>query len=158
VRTPILSLVLFVSATTLPPPSLPGGQAPPPSATAAAENLLDRLQQAFEGLERGSSEIDIGHDLSTIANGGRDCLAGGIVSPDWHARFARLLLVVKLATITDTGKILAPIRGKEFTSFVYDITGAKYDPDGPPSEQIAQFSEAVATERTRLYVELIVKR
>jgi hypothetical protein len=156
-RTSILSLVLFVSATLSPAP-LPGGQAPPPSPTEAAENLLDRLQQAFEGLERGSSEIDIGHELSTIANHGRDCLAGGIVSPDWHARFARVLLVVKLATITDTGRILAPIRNREFASFVYDVTGAKYDPSGPPSEQIAQFSEAVATERTRLYVELIVKR
>ena len=115
-----------------------------------AGRLLDRLQETFDKIGGPTTEADLGHELSVLSNDGRDFLAGGILTPAFHARFARLLLVVRLATITDTGRVLASVTDREFASFVRDVTGKTYDPRGSVSLQIAMFSDAVATELTRL--------
>jgi hypothetical protein len=127
---------------------------PPPSASGAiAEQvalLLDGAQAVIDKMGGGAAETDLGHDLSVLANFGRDLLRDGFITPAFHTRFARVLLVLRLAVITDTGRILAPIVNREFIAFVRSVTGKTYDPDGPPSQQIALFSDAVATEVTRL--------
>jgi hypothetical protein len=139
-----------------PPPPPPAGAVQLPAVGETNKRtvveLLDRFQQMSEKLAGGANEIDLGHELSVLANDARSCLERGVLSSAFHARFARLLLVMRLATITDTGRILAPITDREFSSFVKAVTGQVYDPKGPASEQIAMFSDAVATELTRLRV------
>lgn len=139
-----------------PPPPSPPGAGPPPSVKETniriVGELLDRFEQTFEKLAGGANEIDLGHELSVLANDARSYLEGGVLTSAFHARFAQVLLVTRLATITDTGRILAPITDREFTSFVKAATGKVYDPKGPASEQIAMFSDAMATELTRLRV------
>jgi len=115
-----------------------------------AAELLGRLQTAFDSMSGGASESDLAHELSSIAGDGRSMLAAEIITPAFHQRFARVLLVVRLAIITDSGKILSPIVDREFIAFVRSVTGKTYNPDGPVTEQIGVFSDAVATELTRL--------
>ncbi len=133
-----------------PPPPPPLQDRAAPTHAQVAVELLDRLQAQFDVLGAMRDEREVGHELSMLANDARACLNDGALTPAFHSRFARLLLVVRLAIITDTGHILAPIVDREFTAFVHDVTGKVYDPNGSASEQIGVFSDAVATELTRL--------
>lgn len=122
----------------------------PPTPAERATELLDGVLQVYEKLSVPLNESDLGHQLSILAERGRACLQDGTITPAFHTRYARVLLVVRMVLITDTGKILAPIVDKELIAFVRDVTGKTYDPNGPVSQQIGDFSDAVATELTRL--------
>jgi hypothetical protein len=122
-----------------------------PSANAeAAARMLDGLQGVFDAMSGPADESDFGHRLSVIADTGRDLLNARMITPAFHARCARVVLVVRLAIITDTGQILKPIVNREFVAFVREVTGKTYNPQAPASQQIAVFSDAVATELTKL--------
>jgi len=112
--------------------------------------LLDGVQAVIDKMGGGAAETDLGHDLSVLASHSRDLLRDGFITSAFHTRFARVLLVMRLATITDTGRILTPIVNREFIGFVRSVTGKTYDPDGPVSQQIGMLSDAIATELTRL--------
>jgi len=138
----------------VPPPPSPLPQTAPSEKprihAEMATELLDRLQAVFGKLSGPADEADLGHQLSVLADTGRERLDARIITPAFHARFARVLLVVRLATITDTGQILKPIVNKEFVAFVRDVAGKTYNPRAPISDQIGMISDAVATELTRL--------
>lgn len=117
-----------------------------------ATELLDRLQAVFGKLSGPADEADLGHQLSVLADTGRECLDARSITPAFHARFARVPLVVRPAIITDTGQILKPIVNRELVAFVRDVAGKNYNPRAPISDQIEMISDAVATELTRLRV------
>lgn len=148
----LCSTALLAQVPAPPPPPPPAGllsQARPSNAQVASE-LLDRLQRVFD--QMGSvEEGELAAELSNLARDGRACLESAIFDKNFHARYARLLRVVRLVLITDTGDILADIVNRELVAFVRDVTGKAYDPSAGASEQIVMFSDAVATELTQLH-------
>jgi hypothetical protein len=140
---------------TLPPPPPP----PPPAAAAHATprpraevalELLERLQQVFDRMSV-AEERELADELSSLAHAGRACLHSDVFDREFHARYARLLRVLRLVLITDTGDILADIVNRELIAFVKDVTGRTYDPAAGASEQIVLFSDAVASELAALH-------
>jgi hypothetical protein len=143
---------------TLPPPPPP----PPPPAVAARATprshsevtleLLERLQQVFDRMSV-AEERELADELSSLAHAGRACLQEGVFDREFHARYARLLRVLRLVLITDTGDILTDIVDREIGAFVKDVTGKTYAPEAGASGQILLFSDAVATEFTTLHAQ-----
>lgn len=132
----------------LPPPA--SSPAATPSHTQVASELLDRLQRVFDRMG-SEAEAELAAELSNLAHDGRAGLAHGVFDKNFHARYARLLRVVRLVLITDTGDILADIVNRELVAFVRDVSGKVYDPSAGGSEQIVMFSDAVAAELTQLH-------
>jgi hypothetical protein len=152
----LLAAVPAFSQTVPPPPPPP----PPPAGLSStprphsevAVELLDRMQGVFDRMS-SAGERELADELSSLALDGRACLQQGVFDREFHARYARLLRVLRLALITDTGDILADIVNRELVAFVKDVTGRTYDPAAGASEQIVLFSDAVAAEFTALHAQ-----
>jgi hypothetical protein len=66
-------------------------------------------------------------------------------------RFQRVLLVIRLSFITDRSGILRSLVFREMAGFVKEVTGEKFDPEGPATAPIVMFSKAVDAELLNLY-------
>ncbi|MCX6550578.1 MAG: hypothetical protein NTY02_06175 [Acidobacteria bacterium] len=119
-----------------------------------ATELVTRLQQTFEKLGSGDSACAASEELGDLTRDAEGALNTGQLTPAFHARLKRLLLIVRLSTYSDPGGLLAPallpFANKELTAFVRDATGKAFNPKGPVSEQIGMVADATATEMTSL--------
>lgn len=148
----LVAVPVFGQTLPPPPPPPPALSSTPRPRSEVAGELLDRIQGVFDRMS-SAGERELADELSNLALDGRACLQEGVFDREFHARYARLLRVLRLALITDTGDILADIVNRELIAFVKDVTGRTYDPAAGASEQIVLFSDAVATEFAALHAQ-----
>ena len=121
--------------------------------------LLDRLQNIFSKAAelQAMSGKEILSSLEGLMKEARKAREASSIEEPFFRRYIRLIRVLKMATMEDPEQILQPIFLKEMGMFVRDILGGG-DPKHDIEVSISRFSNAVATELTRLRVELFRSR
>jgi hypothetical protein len=146
------SLVVPAAARTgaqvPPPPPPPMAPGPPPVAPSGHE-LVDRFITVFKSMGQPDFE-EMDRRLADLADAARAAHEARTIDDTFFARFARVLLVAKLESVTDRGRILSSIVDREFSAFVRDVTGKTYDSSASATAQIGMLSDAMATELSRL--------
>ncbi|RPI23739.1 MAG: hypothetical protein EHM61_19015 [Acidobacteria bacterium] len=108
--------------------------------------LIDKFVVLFEGIT-SSSGGDVDPGLQEMMAMAKKAKAEGRLTQEFFDRYARLLMVVKLAMIPDRERILAPLADIQFKAFVRDVSGAPVQ-DTPPS--IAALAKAITQELDNL--------
>ncbi len=144
-KTMALSLfVFFVSSAYLPAKEEPGYV------------LLDKFTEAFRQMaESGSGGREaVTKALQTLMIEARQAKDKREVDPVFFGGYIRVLQILRLATIEDPARILAPLTEKEIKAFIEDVKGEKPD---FTKNKIGQIAEAIAEEIISLHLYLDTK-
>ena len=156
----LLTLNLFSAAQNFPPPP-----PPPPAPKAGAQvtedpiklslALIDKLQNIFDEAAVSSTAAwgKIVKSLEGLMREAREARDAVRLDEPFFKRYSRLIRVMKMAMMEDPEQILQPVLLKEMGAFVQDILGQS-DPNFDTEMNIGKFSDACATEMTRLRLEL----
>lgn len=127
-----------------------GGQQQPAPTVSQSVVLLDRFEAFFRNAPKtGAAGYDsIQPVFSELMRMARQALADHQIDQQFFDRYARVLRVMLLASISDQEEILKPVTNPEFISFIRDVLGKNVD--GPAKAPLGDFSNAVATEITNL--------
>ena len=107
--------------------------------------LFEKMSQTVVGEQEGAAVLDTAMEAAT------ELRAANSIDDSFLKRFQRILLVIRLSFITDRSGILKALVFQEMAGFVKDISGEKFDPEGPATAQIVMFSKAVDVELMNLY-------
>lgn len=107
--------------------------------------LFEKMSQTMVSEQEGAAVLDTAMDAAT------ELRAANSIDDSFLKRFQRVLLVLRLSFITDRSGILKTLVFNEMAGFVKDVSGEKFDPEGPVTAQIGMFSKAVDTELMNLY-------
>ena len=107
--------------------------------------LFEKMSQTMVSEQEGAAVLDTAMEAATGLR------AADSIDDSFLKRFQRVLLAIRLSLITDRSGILKTLVFREMAGFVKDITGEKFDPEGPVTAQIGMFSKAVDTELMSLY-------
>jgi hypothetical protein len=107
--------------------------------------LFEKMSRTVVGEQEQAAVLDTAMDAAT------ELRAANNIDDSFLKRFQRVLLVIRLSFITDRSGILKTLVFQEMTRFVKDVTGEKFNPEGPATAQIGMFSKAVDTELMNLY-------
>lgn len=107
--------------------------------------LFEKMSQTMVGEQEQAAILDTAMEAAT------ELRAANSIDASFLKRFQRVLLVIRLSFITDRSGILKTLVFREMAGFVKDVSGEKFDPEGPVTAQITIFSKAVDTELMNLY-------
>ena len=107
--------------------------------------LFEKMSQTMVSEQEGAEVLDTAMEAATGLR------AANRIDDSFLKRFQRVLLMIRLSFITDRSGILKTLVFQEMAGFVKDISGEKFDPEGPATVQIVMFSKAVDTELLNLY-------
>ncbi|MCX6555993.1 MAG: hypothetical protein NTW95_00940 [Candidatus Aminicenantes bacterium] len=107
--------------------------------------LFEKMSQTMVSEPEGAAVLD------TVMEAATELRAANRIDAAFLKRFQRILLVIRLSLITDRSGILKTLVFQEMAGFVKDVSGEKFDPEGPATAQIGMFSKAVDTELMNLY-------
>lgn len=107
--------------------------------------LFEKMSQTMDGEQEQAAILD------TAMAAAMELRAANSIDDSFLKRFQRVLLVIRLSLITDRSGILKTLVFREMAGFVKDVSGEKFDPEGPVTAQIGMFSKAVDTELMNLY-------
>lgn len=147
-----LSLPAFLALAQVPPPPppppLPKNWKPAQVKVKTGLELVDGLQKLLERLPRMQHD-GIVADLEGLRSNARESLGMARISQAFFDRFQRLIRVERLALTDDPDQILKPCVDRELGAFIRAVLGHN-DPKYKVEITIQLFSEAIATELTRL--------
>lgn len=142
-RNTVLMLAVTIVLTTAGPAAQ--GTHPAVKLITDVDTLFEKMSQTVVGEEEQLAVLDKAMEAAT------ELRASNRIDAAFLKRFQRVLLVIRLSFITDRSGILRSLVDREMAGFVKDITGEKFDPQGPPTAQIVMFSKAVDAELLNLY-------
>jgi len=142
-RTTVLTLVVSIVLTAA--GSAAQGTHPAVKLMEDVNALFDKISGTVVSEQEQVAGLDKAMEAAT------ELRAANKIDAAFLKRFQRVLLVIRLSLITDRSGILRSLVAGEMAGFVKDVTGEKFDPQGPPTAQIVMFVKAVNTEIMNLY-------
>jgi hypothetical protein len=115
--------------------------------------LVDKLNTLFKNLaqKEHTSESETAAGLEGLLLDAKRARDQKLIDAAFFKRYQRVLIILRLMAMPGKQGVLAPVFEKEFSTFVEDISGVRYDL-ASPSVAINQVTGALTDEVMNLYL------
>ncbi len=116
--------------------------------------MIDKFVVLFEGMTTSASFEDVDPQLQEMMATAKKAKAEGRITQDFFTRYARLLMIVKLITMPDRERILAPIADIQFNAFIRDVSGTPVQAKANAATTVTALAKSITQELDHLKKQL----
>lgn len=116
--------------------------------------LIDKFVVLFDQMTTAATVSDVDPQLQEMMAMAKKAKAEGRITQDFFSRYARLLMVVKLITMPDRERILAPVADIQFSAFIRDVSGTPAQAKVDAGPTVAALAKSITLELDALKKQL----